>query len=378
MQPKNIDVVERARLLNYETPFFFTVKEKLKQNYEAFTGLFDNAEVYYALKANSEPTVLEYLNQIGSGFEAASAFEVKLLLDLGVKPEKIIYGTSIKPANHIIRTFKWGIDRFAVDSREEIEKVAMHAPGAKIFVRTIVDDVGSVFMMSTRFGAPPDTVCDLILYARELGLKIYGVSFYVGSQAAHANMWAKGIHVVRPIIEELANRGVTIETLNIGGGFPVKYHNHRLAPQLNDIVASTLNALHTLPYIPKILMEPGRGIVATSTALVTTIIARSDRAHRPWLCLDAGVYNALFEAMIHQGSTRYIAHPFNPPESRVEKMLCTVAGPTGDSLDIVAHNVELPSFLNVGDKLIFENAGAYTAAMGSHFNGFPKVPSYIS
>ncbi|HSW80340.1 MAG TPA: type III PLP-dependent enzyme [Candidatus Saccharimonadales bacterium] len=378
MQQKTIDVVERARLLNYETPFFFTVREKLKQNYQEFTGLFDNVEVYYALKANSEPTILTYLNEQGCGFEAASAFEVKLLLDLGVAPEKIIYGTSIKPADHIEQTFKWGIDRFAADSKEEIEKVAASAPGSRVFIRTIVDDAGSVFMMSNRFGAPANAVSNLILYARELGLKTYGISFYVGSQAAHSNMWAKGIHVVKPIMEELEKRGVTLEMLNIGGGFPVKYHNHRRAPNLYDIVVSTHNALHTLPYIPKILMEPGRGIVASTTALVTTIIARNDRAQRPWLCLDAGVYNALFEAMIHQGATRYIAHPFNPPEGRTEKMLCTIAGPTGDSLDIVGHSVELPSYMNVGDKLIFENVGAYTTAMGSHFNGFPKVPLYIS
>lgn len=378
MASKEPEILQHARLLNYETPFFFTRRELLKQNYESFTGLFDNVEIYYALKANSEPTILTYLNQLGCGFEAASAFEIKLLLDLGIDPKKIIYGTSIKPADHIAQAYKWGINRFAADSKEEIEKIAQCAPGAKIFVRTIVDDTGSVFMMSVRFGAPATAVQELLLYARELGLKIYGISFYVGSQAKHANMWAKGVQTVRPIIEALDERGVRLEILNIGGGFPVRYGNHRYAPSLHDIVVSTHNALHALPYMPKLIMEPGRGIVASTTALVSTVIARNDRAHRPWLCLDAGIYNALFEAMIHQGATRYTVHPFKPLEGRTEMMSCTLAGPTGDSLDIIAKNVRLPASIGVGDKLIFENAGAYTIAMGSRFNGFPSVPLYIA
>jgi ornithine decarboxylase len=374
----NTDVIEQARSLHYETPFFFTSRDVLRHNYESFKTLFKNADVFYALKANSEPSVLTYLNELGCGFEAASAFEIKHLLDLGVHPNRIIYGTSIKPSDHIARSFAWGVGRFAADSKEELDKIAQYAPGSKIFVRTIVDDKDSVFMMSTRFGAPASSVKDLLSYARTLGLKAYGISFYVGSQAAHADMWAKGIETVRPIIEELYNEGIELEILDIGGGFPAHYDNHRDAPMLHEIVEKTHAALDTLPYIPRIILEPGRGIVADSTVLVSSVVARNDRANKPWLCMDAGVYNALFEAMIHQGATRYIAHPFNPPQGEVEMTDFTLAGPTGDSLDIIAKDVSLPAYITLGDKLIFENAGAYTIAMASHFNGFPAVPLVIN
>jgi ornithine decarboxylase len=376
IEPKQ--VLTLPQFLNYTTPFFYTSREILKKNYQTFTHLFDNAEVYYALKANSEPAILSYLNEIGSGFEAASAYEISMLLEVGVNPKKIVYGTSIKPAEHIRLAYRAGVDRFAADSKEEVKKIADNAPGSKVFIRTIVDDSGSVFMMSERFGTPPETVKDMLLYARSLGLKTYGISFYVGSQAAHYDMWARGIRTITPIIEELQKEGVTLEVINIGGGFPVHYDNHEDAPELHKIVVAIHNALHSLPYIPKLIMEPGRALVATSTVLVTQVIARNDRANKPWLCLDAGIYNALYEAMIHQGETRYPVHLLNLPTEPVDTEFFTLAGPTGDSLDIIARDVELPSYVDVGDKLVFEHAGAYTITMASRFNGFPAPHLYIS
>lgn len=377
MIPNNIKIIDEARALTYPTPFFYTSKEILRHNYKSFTHLFDNAEIYYALKANSDPKILAYLKELGCGFEAASSFEIDMLLDVGVDPHNIIYGTSVKPIEHIKRAAAVGINRFAADSKEEIEKIAICAPGSKIFVRTTVDDTGSVFTMSERFGAPVETVKSLLLHAKHLDLKTYGISFYVGSQATKAERWAKGIETIKPVIEELMAEGVTLEMINIGGGFPVVYENHEKAPELPEIVTKVHSALHTLPYIPKIIMEPGRGIVASSTVLVSEVISKTTRNGKVWLCIDGGIYNALYEAMIHQGSTRYNVYPPAPIEPDAEIMNCVLAGPTGDSLDIIARDVPLPSYITVGDRLIFENAGAYTVQMASAFNGFPKPELYI-
>jgi ornithine decarboxylase len=372
------DLITEAASLPYETPFFYTSRKVLRKNYETFTSLFDNADVFYAIKANSDPKVVQYLDQLGCGFEAASGFEVDEVIQIGVKPERIIYGTSIKPAKHIQRSFRNGVTRFAADSREELEKIAQYAPGARVYIRTIVDDSGSVFMMSERFGAPLESIRDLALHARDLGLKLYGISFYVGSQATEATHWANGILTIKPVIEELYTMGIQLEVINIGGGFPVPYRNHPNAPLLHDIVVNIHNAVHQLPYIPKLIMEPGRGLVATSTVLVAEVIARNDRGGKPWLCLDAGIYNALYEAMIHQGSTQFPVHPVLPPTENETPMMCTLAGHPVDSLDIIARDVVLPDYITVGDRLVFENAGAYSVTMASPFNGFPKPELYIS
>ncbi len=377
MIPNEVQLLEKAASLPYATPFFYTSKEILKHNYETFASLFDNSGIYYALKANSDPKILAYLDELGCGFEAASSFEIDMLLQVGVDPRKIIYGTAVKPIDHIKRAVAVGVDRFAADSREELEKLAAVAPGSRVFVRTIVDDRGSVFKMSERFGAPVENVKDLILYAKHLELKTYGISFYVGSQAINSERWSNGLHTIQPVIEELENEGVTLEMVDIGGGFPVDYRNHSNVPHLREIVVKIHNALHALPYIPKLIMEPGRGIVASTSVMVTEIISRSVRDNRVWLCLDGGIYNALYEAMIHQGATQYRVHPVAPTIGTPRPMMCVLAGPTGDSLDIIARDVVLPDYLQVGDRLMFENVGAYSVTMSCGFNGFPKPELYF-
>ncbi|HSW78672.1 MAG TPA: alanine racemase [Candidatus Babeliales bacterium] len=243
MIPNNEDILKAVRLVDYPTPFFYTSQAILKHNYNIFSRLIGGAEVYYAIKANSDPKIISCLNTLGSGFEAASSYEIDILLKLGVKPENIIYGTSIKPAEHIAFAFKNGINRFAADSKEEIEKIAKHAPGSKVFVRAQVDDSGSVFTFSERFGAPIESVEEILSRAKRRGLKTYGISFHVGSQATNENRWSNAINTLRPVIEELASKGITIEMLDIGGGFPVSYYNHQHVPHLPDIVAHIKNSL---------------------------------------------------------------------------------------------------------------------------------------
>lgn len=376
MIPNTENILEDARKTDYPSPYFYTSKAVLKHNYENFSQLFDESEVYYAVKANSDPGILKYLSRLGAGFEAASSYEIDQLLKIGVKPGRIIYGTSVKPAEHIKDAYKKGIDRFAADSAEEVRKIAKLAPGSRVFIRVVVDDSGSVFTFSERFGAPIESLKDLVLLVKRLGLQTYGVSFHVGSQATNENRWSNALSMIRPVIEELYAKKIKLEMIDIGGGFPVVYYNHQNVPHLPEIIPHIRNSLHMLPYMPKIIMEPGRGIVASSTVLVSTVISRTVRGGKVWLCLDAGIYNALYEAMIHQGLTQYHVHDFSGKKS-FKKMHATLAGPTGDSLDIIARDIQIPAHIGVGDKVIFENAGAYTVTMSCAFNGFPKPKLHI-
>lgn len=372
------DLVNHIKMLNRETPFFITGRDILRANYEEYKECFPDADIFYALKANSDPSILNYLDMLGSGFEAASEFEVNLLIKLGVDPKKIIYGTSVKPEKHIRTSYNAGIRVFAADSKEEITKIASCAPDAKVYVRAMVDDTGSVFTMSEKFGAPPHYLADLILYAKHLGLKTYGISFYVGSQATHSDRWAKGIQTIMPSVYQLMQEGVTLEVINIGGGFPVVYDNLPQAPILQDIAYQIHAALRSLPYQPRLIMEPGRGLVATSTILATRIIAKVERHGKKWLYVDGGIYNALYEAMIHQGATQYPVYALNNEAVDIHNIVpYTIAGPTGDSLDVITRDVLLPSYLTIGDIIVFANAGAYTLSVCSRFNGFPQPELYL-
>ncbi len=361
--------------LPYRTPFFLFNKKKILDNYTQFKKLFPNSSVYFAMKANSETEVLKLLFSAGSGFEVASKFELDFLKKIKVSPEKIIYGTSVKPSSHIKAFFQYGVNRFACDSFPELEKIAANAPGSRVYIRTVANDSGSVFKFSAKFGTETSSIIPLLLKARELGLHPYGISFHVGSQASDPDAWANTLISLRSVIQDLQEVGIKLEILNLGGGYPCRYLSSENAPTLKEIAKRTVRQYKKLPYKPKLILEPGRGIIADAGVVVASVIARVERRGNTWLFLDAGVYNGLFETMAYQGSTRYLITSMRPAKNAGETLF-SIAGPTGDSPDVITREALLPSDIDVDDKLVIHHTGAYSVVMTSIFNGFPKPDVY--
>lgn len=362
--------------LAYETPFFLFSKKRILDKLNEFEKHFPGAEIYYALKANAEPELLRTILDAGGGFEVASTHELNMLKEIEVSPEKMIYGTSVKPLAHIKDFFEYGVDRFAFDSFPELEKIAAVAPKSRVYVRVSVNDTGSVFRFSEKFGTDKENVVPLLQRAKTLRLHPYGISFHVGSQASNPLAWANALENLDPILKDLAELGITIEILDIGGGYPCSYVSTENELTLREIAENTLAQYNKLPYQPKLILEPGRGLVATTAILVTSVIGRVERKGSTWLFLDAGVYNALFEAMAYQGSTRYKVTSMRPSYDSGETLFA-LAGPTGDSPDIITREALLPQDLEVGDKLIIHDVGAYSLVASSRFNGFPKPSVYF-
>ncbi len=362
--------------LKYETPFFVFSQKKLVDKFAEFKKHFPKAQICYALKANAEPEILQILADAGASFEAASVYELNMLKAKKVNPERIIYGTSVKPAQHIHDFYKYGVRTFACDSLSEIEKIAAMAPGSNVYVRVTVNDSGSVFKFSEKFGTEKENIVTLLKRAKELKLHPYGVSFHVGSQASNPMAWAEAIKNIKEQIKRLKKSKIKINILNIGGGYPCMYASTEYDLSLKEIAHNTLAEYKKLPYRPKLVLEPGRGLVATSGVLVTTVIGRVERKGHTWLFLDAGVYNGLFETMAYQGSTRYHVTSMRQSYDAGE-MLFALAGPTGDSPDIITREALLPKDIDVGDKLIVHDVGAYSLVATSRFNGFPKPEVYV-
>jgi ornithine decarboxylase len=171
-------------------------------------------------------------------------------------------------------------------------------------------------------------------------------------------------------MRSLEGRGIKIEALNLGGGFPCEYASSEQVPGLDEIAQSVVEGRTRLPYQPQIFIEPGRGIVAEAAVVVASVIGRIERGDKTWLFLDAGVYNAVFETMAYQGSTRYPIESLRFSNETGEALFA-LAGPTGDAPDVITREALLPRDMNVGDKLIIRNAGAYSLSVTSRFNGFP-------
>lgn len=362
-------------LLSYQTPFFLFSKERIISKFQEFQKYFSETSVYYAMKANSEPEILQTLFDAGSNFEVASLHELNMLKEVGVPPEKIIFGTAVKPLAHIKEFFKYGVDRFAFDSIGELQKIAAAAPGSRVYVRVIANDSGSVFKFSEKFGTSKENIVPLLERARDLGLKPYGISFHVGSQASNPMAWAEALQNLQQPIESLKTVGIEIEVINMGGGFPCVYASTETELTLEEIANNTFEQFNKLPYKPKIIIEPGRGIIATTGVLMASVIGKVERSQSTWLFLDTGVYDSLYEAMAFQGSTRYKMTSMRPSYDAGESLFA-IAGPTGDSADVITREALLPRDIDVGDKLLIHDVGAYSLVTSSKFNGFPKPTVY--
>lgn len=362
--------------LPYETPYFLISERALLRRLSEFRRCFPGAAIHYAVKANSQERVIQILAAEGAGFEAASRYELDYLQQANVPPDRIIYGTSVKPVSHIEAFAAYGVDRFALDSRSELEKIAAAAPGSRVYARIRVNDAGSVFKFSEKFGTDKANAADLLIRARDLGLMSYGLSFHVGSQARNRAAWRSALGDVADVMRALEGRGIRVEALNLGGGFPCEYASSEQVPGLDEIAQSVAAGCAGLPYQPEIIVEPGRGIVAEAAVVVASVIGRIERGDKTWLFLDAGVYNAVFETMAYQGSTRYPVESLRFSNESGEALFA-LAGPTGDAPDVITREALLPRDMKVGDKVIIRNAGAYSLSVTSRFNGFPAPAVYF-
>lgn len=368
-RPCVVDAPRSPWRVEVETPYFTISQAVIQDNVRSLRSALPEVSLFYAVKANPEPFVLETLVALDVSFEVASIYEIELLLGIGVDPTRLAYGTAVKPSEHVAVASSSGVSLMSADSVSEIDKIARAAPGSALFIRIRVDDSRSAFAFGEKFGAEPSEAYSLVTYARERGLVCRGLSFHVGSQSVRRSAWSAAIELMRPTYEKLAADDEALPTLNIGGGFPCQYDGEEV-PRIDEIGSEISRALASMPPV-QLVAEPGRFIVASSATLTASVIGVSERRDSRWAFLDAGCYNGLFEAMAYQGRTAYRVTTVEP-RSFEHTALFNLAGPTGDSADVIDRGVRLPADLAAGDQLVFSNVGAYTMSLAVPFNGFPR------
>ncbi|MEU4243103.1 type III PLP-dependent enzyme [Actinoplanes sp. NPDC026619] len=324
--------------------------------------------VFYAMKSNPAQEILRTVAGNGASFEVASLGELRTLQELGIDPTTVLYSNPVKPPEHVAGAHAAGLWRFSVDGPNELVKIAQRAPGAAVFVRLRVNDRASAVPLSRKFGARPDDAHQLMLTARRLGLRPYGVMFHVGSQCTDPRAWPAAIAAAGTLMRRLLDDGIELEMLDLGGGFPARYVEP--VPSIRQIGLAIAEGLDTLPYRPALLAaEPGRFLVAEAGRLAARVIGREQRDGVNWLFLEVGAYHGLGEVLPTPGGWRY------PMSSSVDggslSVPFTVTGPTCDPTDTFAHEVRLPAAIDVGDVVYLGSAGAYTLAYATGFNGFP-------
>ena len=364
-----------ARLdhIAHPTPFLICDGATVERRYEDLCDLLPGVRLYYAVKSNPMPQIVDTLARRGCGFEIASIYELDTVTAAGVDPADVLFSNTVKPAAHIAEAARAGLYRFAFDSEGEVRKLAVAAPGSSVYVRLSVEDDHSVFPLSRKFGTTTDDAVRLLVLARDLGLVPYGITFHVGSQCTDPQAWERAIDRCGTVLAALTAEGIRLEMLDLGGGIPARYVAP--VPALASIAAAVEGGLRRLPYRPRHLAaEPGRSLVAESSVMVATVIGVETRGDERWAYLDVGGYNGMMEAV--QTGGRW---PFPLLTSRQDpthpaagaKVRTTVTGPSCDSSDTMFYGVPLPASLAAGDRLYIGSAGAYTTSYASSFNGFP-------
>jgi ornithine decarboxylase len=187
----------------------------VRENYMTFAKTLPDTRVFYAVKANPAPEVLRLLASLGSCFDTATVQEVEMALAAGATPDRVSFGNTIKKERDIARAYALGIRFFAVDCKEEVEKIARAAPGSRVFCRMLYDCAGAEWPLSRKFGCTPEMAVEVLDHAHRLGLEAHGVSFHVGSQQRNVKSWDRALASASKIFRDCAERGISLKMVNM-------------------------------------------------------------------------------------------------------------------------------------------------------------------
>jgi ornithine decarboxylase len=350
----------------------------VRDNFKAFRHALPDSAIYYAVKANPAPEVLRLLASMGSNFDCASVAEIEMALDAGATASRISFGNTIKKERDVAKAHALGVSLFAVDSHEEVEKIGRAAPGARVFCRVLTDGEGAEWPLSRKFGCVPQMAVDVLVYAHQMGLTSYGVSFHVGSQMTKLDAWDSALADAKRVFVQLKKQGIELKMVNMGGGFPTKYL--RDVPSAEAYGKAIFGALkkHFGNQIPETIIEPGRGMVGNAGVIkaeVVLVSKKSDNDNHRWVFLDIGKFGGLAETM-----DEAIRYPIRTARDADEMEPCVLAGPTCDSADVLYEKnmYPLPITLSIGDEVLIEGTGAYTTTYSAvAFNGFEPLKAYV-
>ncbi|KAL1965925.1 hypothetical protein VTN77DRAFT_5058 [Rasamsonia byssochlamydoides] len=338
---------------------------------------------FYAVKCNPDPEILRLMAKLGNGFDCASKAEIDLALQTGVDPSRIIYAQPCKTKSFIRYARQKGVKQMTFDNADELYKIKADFPDAELYLRILTDDSTSLCRLSMKFGASLDVARSLLELARQLELKVVGVSFHVGSGAEDPKAFLKAVQDARWVFDQAAEVGHELHTLDVGGGF--------CEDTFERFAAILSQALDTyFPASIRIIAEPGRYYVAGAFTLAANVIARrdvrdpSDPSRDAYmLYLNDGVYgnfsNIIFD---HQHPVAQIltcvestrdgdgSSSSSSLSSSSSGIDYSIWGPTCDGIDVITERITLPGLVDVGDWLYFENMGAYTRCSATRFNGF--------
>ena len=350
----------------FGAPLMMLDCDAIRRQYRALKHALPGVVLHFALKPLPHAAVVRTLLDEGASFDLATSGEVDLVASQGVPSERTIHTHPIKRDSDIRDALAYGCTVFVVDNINELEKFIAYKDQAEILVRLSFRNKDAFADLSKKFGCSPEAAIDIISLAQQLGIRIKGLSFHVGSQSPNPTKYVEAINASAKVVKQVAELGLpALSTLDIGGGFPVPYSADVLPI---DVFCAPINiALTQLPETMQIIAEPGRFIVASSVTSVASVMGQATREGKTWYYLDDGVYGSFSGLMFDEA-----AYPIDSAKQDSERFESVLAGPTCDSIDVISDSIMLPK-LNNGDLIISRMMGAYTLATATDFNFFKRA-----
>lgn len=356
----------RTLVQEHGSPLLVLNANVINNQYRALTAALPGVALYFAIKANPYPGVIQTLADIGCNFDIATSGEIKLLQAAKVESTRCIHTHPIKRDQDIRDALRFGCTTFVVDNLQEIEKFIPYRARVGLLLRVSFPNPASPVDLSKKFGCTPNQVDELVQRSQQHGLHIKGLSFHAGSQCLSPHNHLLAIESCAQLMADHNQRYERpMSILDIGGGFPVNYDVN--APAIDEFCRPLRKALAQLPPHFSVLAEPGRYLVAEAGTAICSIIGQAPRSNGQWYYLDNGVYD-LFSGRIYD----HAAYPITVFSGCSERQSATLAGPTCDSIDVIAEDIALPP-LAIGDIVVGTMMGAYTNASATDFNLFPRA-----
>ncbi|MGI9224063.1 MAG: type III PLP-dependent enzyme [Woeseiaceae bacterium] len=352
---------ERQPQLPVYCIFPHVYRETAKHFVSGFPG-----RVLYALKANNNPLVISSLHEAGvEHFDCASLQEIMLARQLCpnascyfMNPVRFEGDAGTAQDDYAVRHFK-------VDHLSGIAPLLreIDAASSVVFARMAVSHDSAVGDLSTKFGAPPEKIPELLTAIRDSGAEA-ALAFNVGTGVMHPEAYIHSLQRARDALQQISFR---VRLVDVGGGFPRTYPGFPARP-LDEYFAAIQGLRHELPLTDnaELMAEPGRALSAPGMSTLTKVLLRKDDC----LFLNDGMYGAFWELRF-KGHLEYPARCFRGHEPLPgETLSFRLFGPTCDSSDEMPARVDLPADIDVGDYIEFGTMGAYSLSGRTDFNGF--------
>lgn len=361
-----------------EKPFYLVDLAEVVSAFNTWSKLLPDIKPYYAIKSNPNLAIIEALASLGVHFDCASEAEIKTIIEVTRDPTRIIFANPCKMSSQIRYARANDVDLMTFDCEEELYKIKLYHPYAKLVLRLAVDETGSLCKFNKKFGCFMDEVEELLNISSTLKLDVIGFSFHVGSGCSSPDCFYNAIKTCKEAVDIAVRLGIPITMIDIGGGFPgndlVQFEQiaQKIKMAMHDFFKESLadKSIH-------FIAEPGRYFVEKSHTLVLNVIGKKKIKNKEEQLmiyyLNDGVYNS-FNCILYDYRVPIIL-PFNERDGVLHKS--KLFGPTCDSIDLITEHIMLPE-LAIGEWVYVENFGAYTVAASSEFNGIKKpINKYI-